>query len=91
MSQRDKAIEELKKLIREQRARIDPAVLALAQKAAAQKTALPEKTFSGKAVPDKVAYDRAAAEKAVRLFLATHKDPKGFEKRLLELLKKSTH
>ena len=82
MSSRDKAIETLKKLIREQKSRIDPKVLESAAKAADRKSAT--------VPPSTVPYDKAAAGKAVELFLKNHGDAQGFKEKLLQLLKKNS-
>lgn len=85
MEKREKALAELRKLIAEQRARIDPKILAMAEKAAG--AASPESGRKNTAVP----YDRAAAAEIIRIFLKQHTDPTGTEKKLLELLRKTTH
>ena len=82
MSERDKAIDVLKKLISEQKSRIDPKILARAADAAGKKPAA-EKSGS-------VPYDREAAGKAVELFLKNHGDAPGFKEKLLQLLKKNS-
>lgn len=89
MDRREKALTELKALIRRERARIDPKVLEKAQKAASQKSVAkkPEKSPNEGSVP----YDTKAAKAAIALFLENHKDAPGFQKRLLEMLRKSTH
>jgi hypothetical protein len=82
LDKRQKAIEELQKQIREQRGRLDPKVLKIAEEAlqAAQ---------SGQ--ESHVAYDRKSATAAVELFLTGHKDADGFKRRLLEMLGRHSH
>ena len=85
------ALEILKKQIREQRARIDPKVLKAAEDAVKKR----EKAMNnppGDPPADKdgkVPYDKQAAAKAVALFLRDHADGKGFEKRLMDMIRKS--
>lgn len=69
---REKALDVLKKQIRDQRERIDPVVLARAQEA------LAAKANASATVP----YDRAAARSAVELFLKDHADAEGFSRKL---------
>ena len=76
MDKRQKAIEEIKKKMQEQRARLNPDVLAYAQKAAAR----PQKQAT-------VPYDKDAAQKAVELFLRDHKNAKGFTAKLSSFMK----
>lgn len=80
MDSREKALQELKKRIREQKARVDPRLLKLAEQAALSR-ARPESAS--------VPYDREAAEKAIAFFLETHEDRKGFEHRLVEFIMKN--
>lgn len=79
---REAAIEELKKQIAAQRARLDPAVLKRAAKAAE----LSQKPAAERAA-GLVPYDRAAAAEAVRLFLQNHPDAAHFEEELISLLR----
>ena len=79
MTSREKALNELKRRIEEQKARVDPKLLKLAEKAA----------LSGAKSGETTPYDRAAAVEAVEIFLEEHKDRKGFERRLAELIFKS--
>ncbi len=82
---REKEIAEIKRMIREQRAKLDPKVLALAERAAklSQNSPLNE----DKNIP----YDRANATKAIEAFLKGHKDAKAFQTQLFALLKKGEH
>jgi len=73
---REKALDVLKKQIRDQRERIDPAVLQRAQEALAAKAA------GVSAAPDSVPYDRETARAAVELFLKDHTDAEGFSLKL---------
>jgi hypothetical protein len=82
MDPKEKAIEELRKRIREQKARVDPDILAAAAKAA-------EKRRSDSArKKDFLPYDRKAAAKAVEIFLKTHANAAEFRAKLLRFLKK---
>ncbi len=80
MSDRKKAIEELKRLMEEQKARLDPEVLAKAMAAAEGK----------KPAPSSVPYDKEAATKAVELFLKNHGDAGDFSKKLLKFMQKNS-
>ncbi|MEZ0261777.1 MAG: hypothetical protein ACAH80_12260 [Alphaproteobacteria bacterium] len=73
---REKALDVLKKQIREQKKRIDPAVLARAQEALAAKGA------AAASVP----YDRETARAAVEIFLKDHADAEGFSRKLAKKL-----
>ena len=79
MDSREKALEELKRRIEEQKARVDPRLLRLAEKAARAGVQ------DGETRP----YDRAAAVRAVEIFLEEHRDRKGFERKLAALIFKS--
>ena len=81
MPDRKKAIDELKRQIEAQKARLDPKLLEMAGKAAALSQRDPAKK-------DMVPYDREAAAAVVRLFLQNHGDRQKFEQRLSALLKK---
>lgn len=85
-ARKQKALAELKRLVRDQRARLDPAVLAqVAQKLTPQpNTATP-------AAPTSEPYDRAAATRAIELFLAAHKDKADFKARLFSFIQKQSH
>lgn len=77
-TRRDIALAELKKRIAEQRARLDPKLLRMAEKAALSAGA-----------GEKVPYDRESAVRAVELFLTGHDDRDAFERRLRDLLAKN--
>lgn len=79
---REKEIAEIKKMIREQRAKLNPEVLAIAERAAKLSQNIP--LNEEKNVP----YDRANATKAIEAFLKGHSDPKAFQTKLFALLKK---
>lgn len=80
------ALERLKQQIAEQRSRLDPKLLELAQKAAL----LSQKPAESRA-EDSVPYDRAAAAEAIRLFLTQHPDAKAFEAALMDMLRRDRH
>lgn len=84
-NKRDKALDALKKQIRTQRERIDPAVLARAQEALAAKAA------GVNAAPATVPYDRETARAAVELFLKDHADAEGFSRKLAHKLHKDNN
>ena len=91
MDSRQKAIEELKKQTRLARERLGPEGLKELKKLAKgiQKPKPKPKT---PAIPEgMIPYDKKAAAKALEIFLKNHGDPREFEKRLRELLKKSSH
>ena len=71
---KNKAIAELKKMIRRQKARLSPEALKAAEKAVAAKETVP--------------YDKKAATKAIEFFLKNHTDAKTFSKKLLEEMNK---
>lgn len=80
---RQKALETLKKQIAEQRARLDPKLLKLA----AQAASLSQKP-AGSRNEGLVPYDRDAAAETIRLFLQSHPNAKGFEKELMDLIRR---
>lgn len=86
------ALAELKKLMAEQKARLDPALLARAAEAAAkaQPPAGPSASLPP-AQPQTVPYDRESAARAVELFLGDHKGGAKFRARLMEYLVKNAH
>ena len=86
MDSKKKAIEELKKQIKLGRERLGPEGVRELEKLA--KTIQRPKPA---APPGMVPYDKQSALKAFELFLQNHGDPREFEKRLLALLKKSSH
>lgn len=77
-------IEQLKALIRKERARLDPAVLERAAEAA---RAPASKSAAGEFVP----YDRKSAARAIEIFLKDHPDAAGFRKGLEAFLRKNRH
>lgn len=79
---RQRALDELKRLMKDQRGRLDPAVLA---RAAAALSGGPAPA------PATVPYDRAAATKAIEIFMATHKDKADFKARLFSFIQKQSH
>ena len=85
-ARRQKALAELKRLVDDQRARLDPAVL----EQVAQKLAPATKT-SAPAASQSEPYDRAAATRAIELFLAAHKDKADFKARLFSFIQKQSH
>lgn len=84
MTPREKALLELKRLMKEQKERIDPKLLKMAEKAAAL-------SQEGKTAEDMVPYDRKTAAKAVEIFLRGHDDRADFEERLMALIRKKTN
>lgn len=84
MDDKEKAIEDLKKRLREQKARINPEILASAVAAAKNKMEKPAPEEA-----DTVPYDKEAAGKAVELFLRSHSNAAEFRKKLLLFLKKN--
>ncbi len=83
-ARKQRALDELKQLVRDQRARLDPDILAqVAQKlgGGAQK-ANPKQS---------VPYDRATATRAIELFIASHKDKADFQARLFSFIQKQSH
>ena len=86
---RQKAIEDMKKIIREKRADIAPEVLEKARLAAENKMAGGKK--AAEKDPSTVPYDKKSAQKAIALFLQDHPEQESFTSRLLEQLKKKDH
>lgn len=82
---KQKALAELKQLVRDQRARLDPAIL----EQVAQKLAPAAAKDSAK--PASEPYDRAAATRAIELFIAAHKDKADFKARLFTFIQKQSH
>ena len=82
MVNRDKALEELKRRIQEQRERVDPDVLKQAEEAAKEHMQRSKST---------VPYDRDSAVKAVELFLKSHPDPKDQERLIAAIVAKTRH
>jgi hypothetical protein len=121
---REKALGELKRLMAEQKARLDPGLLERARAAAVERVSAsaakrasdnPAQRASDNAAPapapptspqgfdghngllpppkggkgkHDVPFDRTRARLAVELFLRRHRDRKGFERRLAELLRR---
>lgn len=84
-ARKQKALAELKQLVRDQRARLDPAILEqVAQKLAPSTTKNNTPTASEP-------YDRAAATRAIELFIAAHKDKADFKARLFSFIQKQSH
>ena len=83
MDKRQKALDALKEQIRQQRERLDPKLLKMAEQAV--RGAMPGAAKS--AIP----YDRETAAAAVETFLKNHPDAKGFRAKLLELIRKTQH
>jgi len=87
MDKRKSAIEELKKQIRLGRERLGPEGIKELENLAKGIVKPKQTAKPSGALP----YDKQAALKAFELFLKNHGDPKEFERRLLALLKKSSH
>ncbi|MFH1157769.1 MAG: hypothetical protein V1721_02630 [Pseudomonadota bacterium] len=88
MNSREKAIEDLKKQIRLGRERLGPEGIRELEKLA-RNIVKPRPT--GALPAGMVPYDKKAAAKAFELFLKNHGDPEEFEKRLREMIRKSSH
>jgi hypothetical protein len=82
MNNREKALEELKRRIEEQKARVDPEVLRRAAEVAESHMQRHDSS---------VPYDRKAAIKAVELFLKSHRDPKDIERLIAAIVAKTHH
>lgn len=82
---RQQAIEELQRLVRDQRARLDPDVLARVAQALGGPAPAAAKASSS------VPYDRDAATRAIELFLAQHKDKADFRARLFAFIKQQSN
>ena len=88
MDSRQKAIDNLKKQIKLERERLGPEGVKELEKLA--KNIIKPKQIN--IFPDKtVPYDKEAAIKAFKLFLKNHGDPEEFERRLREMIRKSSH
>jgi len=88
MDKKQKAIEELKKQRSLARERLGPEGVKELEKLAKNLG----KPKAGAAVPsDSVPYDKKAALAAFQMFLKNHGDPAEFERRLREMIKKSSH
>lgn len=88
MDKKQKAIEELKKQRQLARDRLGPEGIKELEKLA--KTMGNPKTAPN-IPPGFVPYDKAAAMAAFKKFLENHGDPAEFERRLREMIKKSSH
>ncbi|MCK4945921.1 MAG: hypothetical protein KAS59_06630 [Alphaproteobacteria bacterium] len=88
MNSKQKAIENLKKQIRLERERLGPDGIKELEKLA-KNIIKPERvdTLPAGMVP----YDKKAAIKAFEIFLKNHGDPEEFERRLREMIRKSSH
>ncbi len=88
MDSRQKAIENLKKQIKLERERLGPEGIKELEKLA--KNIIKPKQIN--IIPNKtVPYNKKAAIKAFELFLKNHGNPKEFERRLREMIRKSSH
>ena len=87
MNNRDRALEELKRRIQEQQARVDPEILRRAREAAMSQVDEAPRQGEARSVP----YDRETAEEAVRLFLARHRNARDFERKLAEFIFRNRH
>jgi hypothetical protein len=88
MDARQKAIEELKKQRKLARERLGPEGVKELEKLAKD---LGKPTASTALPPGTVPYDKKAAMAAFQLFLKNHGDPKEFERRLRDMINKSSH
>jgi hypothetical protein len=88
MDKKQKAIEELKKQRQLARDRLGPEGVKELEKLAKTmgKTKIPTNV-----PPGSVPYDKKAALAAFQMFLKNHGDPKEFERRLREMINKSSH
>ena len=89
MDKKQQAIEELKKQIKLGRERLGPEGIKELEKLA--KGIRPKKSTPPALPEGSVPYDKAAAMKAFKMFLDNHGDPAEFERRLLEMIKKSSN
>jgi hypothetical protein len=87
MNKRQKAIEELKKQMQMARERLGPEGVKELEKLAKGI----QQPKAAAVPPGMVPYDKEAAAQALEIFFKNHDDPKTFEKRLRELIKKSSH
>jgi hypothetical protein len=94
MGDRQKAIQELRKQMFLARQRLGPEGLKELEKLAKSMQdpkAAPPPPSATALPPGMVPYDKEAALAALELFIKNHGDPKEFEKRLLEMIKKTSH
>lgn len=89
MDKRQKALDALKEQIRQQREKLDPKLLKMAELAIRGR--LPDSGAAGSVPAGTVPYDQKTAAAAVEAFLKNHPDAKGFRARLLELIRKTQH
>lgn len=82
---RQKEIDAIHKMIREQRARLDPEVLAIAERIAKLSQNIPLGNSGN------IPYNRDSATKAIELFLKSHSNAKEFQTKLFALLKAKDH
>jgi hypothetical protein len=88
MDKKQKAIEELKKQRKLARERLGPEGVKELEKLA---KGLNKPKASSTVPPGSVPYDKKAALAAFQMFLKNHGDPKEFERRLREMINKSSH
>ncbi len=86
-TRRQQAIAELQRLVRDQRARLDPEVLAHV----AEKLSPSTGKKAPAPAPATEPYDRIAAQRAIELFIAGHKDKADFKARLFSFIQKQSH
>ena len=92
MDKKQKAIEELKKQRQLARERLGPeGVKELEKLAKSMGKAKPNATTGSSVPPGSVPYDKKAALAAFQMFLKNHGDPREFERRLREMINKSSH
>jgi hypothetical protein len=92
MDKKQKAIEELKKQRSLARERLGPEGVKELEKLAKGLSKPAGKLQASSAVPPgSVPYDKKAALDAFKLFLQNHGDPAEFERRLREMINKSSH
>lgn len=84
MDKRQKALDALKEQIRQQREKLDPRLLKMAEKAI-------QGMLSGAGGNGSVPYDQKTAAAAVETFLKNHPDAKRFRAKLLDLIRKTQH
>lgn len=84
MDKRQKALNALKEQIRQQRGKLDPKLLKMAEQAILGQ-------LPGGGAAGTVPYDQKTAAAAVETFLKNHPDAKGFRARLLEMIRKTQH
>jgi hypothetical protein len=91
MNSKQKAIEELKKQRQLARERLGPEGVKKLEKLA-KGLSSPQKAAKSPAVPPGfVPYDKKSALEAFQLFIKNHGNPAEFERRLREMINKSSH